>query len=114
MGSQVSNTVEITISPPVAAPVLKGLLNELGDQILLSWTCATGGITAFTLYKNPNNNGFSLYQTFPGSMFQYLDVITEDPVDDIDSAIYYLVAQVNTALSGPSNEVSNEVPNARI
>lgn len=114
MGSQVSNQVQITLVPPIAAPVLTGLLNQLGDQILLSWTCATAAITAFLLYKNPNNNGFSLYQTLAGSVFQYLDVITDDPTDDIDSAIYYLVAQKGAALSGPSNEVNNEVPNARI
>lgn len=99
---------------PVTAPVLFGLLNDLGNQILLTWTCATGGITAFTLYKNANNAGFALYQTFSGSLFQFLDLITEDPVDDIDSAAYYLVAQVGQIFSGPSNEVDNEVPNARI
>jgi hypothetical protein len=114
MGSAVSNTVTVTLVPPVAAPVLAGLLSTLGDQILLSWSCATGGITAFLLYKNANNSGFGLYKTLAGSLSQYLDVITEDPVDDIDSALYYLVAQQGTALSGPSNEVSNEVPNARI
>jgi len=114
MGSQVSNTIRITIAPAVAAPVLHGLLNQIGNQILLTWTCATGGITAFLLFKNPNNNGFTLYQTFSGSLFQYIDTITEDPVDDIDSAVYYLTAQVGAAQSGPSNEVDNEVPNARI
>jgi hypothetical protein len=114
MGSQVSNIVRLTISQPVAAPVLAGLLNQLGNQILLSWTCATSPITSFLLYKNPNGNGFGLYQTLSGSLFQFLDTITEDPIDDIDSAIYYLVAQAGAALSGPSNEVDNEVPNARI
>lgn len=114
MGSQVSNTVKITISPIVAAPVLAGLLNQIGSQILLTWSCATGGITAFTLYKNANNAGFSLYKTLSGSLFQTIDTITDDPVDVIDSAVYYLVAAVGAALSGPSNEVDNEVPNARI
>lgn len=114
MGSAVSNTVTIAVTAPVAAPVLTGLLNELGSQILLSWTCATGGITAFLLYKNANNNGYALYQTLAGTVFQYLDIITEDPIDDIDSAEYYIVAKVGSALSGPSNQVSNEVPNARI
>jgi|SRR5579863_294642 len=114
MGSAVSNIVAVTITPPVAAPVLTGLLNTRGDQILLSWTCATAGITQWLLYKNANNSGFGLYQTLDGSLTQYLDVITEDPVDDIDSALYYLVAQQFAALSGPSNEVNNEVPNARI
>lgn len=109
MGSAVSNTVEITVSPPVAAPVLEGLLNDLGSQILLTWTCATGGVTSFLLYKNANNDGFLLYQILSGSLFQYLDIITDDPVDDIDSAIYYLIAQVGAAFSGPSNQVSNEV-----
>ena len=114
MGSAVSNTVQIAVAAPVAAPVLAGLLNELGDQILLSWTCATGAITAFLLYKNANNNGFALYQTLAGSVFQYIDTIVDDPVDVIDSAVYYVVAQVGSALSGPSNYVDNEVPNARI
>jgi len=114
MTSAVSNTVEITLSPAVAAPVLNGLLNQLGNQILLTWTCATTGITAYTLYKNANNNGFLLYQTLSGSVTQFLDVITDDPIDDIDSAAYYVVAAVGAALSGPSNEVDNEVPNARI
>jgi hypothetical protein len=114
MGSAVSNTVTITIAPPVTAPVLKGLLNELGDQILLSWTCATGSIDNFMLYKNANNSSFLLYQTLAGTVFQFLDIITDDPVDDIDSAIYYLVAVKAGSLSGPSNQVDNEVPNARI
>jgi hypothetical protein len=114
MGSAVSNIVPVTVSPPVAAPVLKGLLNQMGSQILLSWTEASGGITAFLLYKNPNNNGFALYQTLAGSVFQFIDVITEDPIDDVDSAAYYLIAQATLALSGPSNEVDNEVANARI
>jgi hypothetical protein len=114
MGSAVSNTVEITLSPPVAAPVLKGTLNQLGSQILLTWTCATGGISNFFLYKNANNNGWALYETLAGSLFQFIDIITDDPVDDIDSAAYYLIAQAGSALSGPSNEVDNEVPNARI
>jgi hypothetical protein len=114
MGSAVSNTVEITLSPAVAAPVLAGLLNQIGSQILLTWTCATGSISAFTLYKNANNAGFSLYRTFSGSLFQFIDAITDDPVDVIDSAAYYLIAQVGSAFSGPSNEVDNEVPNARI
>lgn len=114
MGSAVSNTVQVTVSPPVAAPVLKGLLNQMGSQILLTWTCATGGITAFLLFKNANNNGFVLYQTLAGTVFQFIDTITEDPVDDIDSAAYYVTAQAGLAVSGPSNEVDNEVPNARI
>lgn len=114
MGSAVSNTVAVTLTPPVAAPVLAGLLNDIGSQILLTWTCATAGITAFLLYKNANNAGFVLYQTLSGSLFQYLDVITDDPIDDIDSAIYYLIAQQGAGQSGPSNEVNNEVPNARI
>jgi len=114
MGSAVSNTVKVTVSTPVAAPVLAGLLNQRGDQILLSWTCATGGISNFFLYKNPNNNGFSLYQTLAGSIFKYIDTITEDPIDDIDAAAYYLTAQAGLAVSGPSNQVDNEVPNARI
>lgn len=114
MGSAVSNTVQVTVSPPVAAPVLKGLLNQMGSQILLTWTCATGGITAFLLFKNANNNGFALYQTLAGSVLQFIDTITEDPVDDIDSAAYYVTAQAGLAVSGPSNEVDNEVPNARI
>lgn len=114
MGSAVSNTVEITVSPPVAAPVLAGLLNQIGSQILLTWTCATGGISNFLLYKNANNAGFALYQTLSGSLFQYIDSITDDPVDVIDSAAYYLVAQAGMAFSGPSNEVDNEVPHARI
>ncbi len=109
MASQVSNIVSITISPAVAAPVLAGMLNELGDQILLTWTCATDPVDNFFLYKNPNNNGFALYQTFAGDLFQFLDTITEDPIDDIDSAVYYLVAAAGLALSGPSNEVDNEV-----
>lgn len=112
----VGHSYDITFgaAPPVAAPVLTGLLNQLGSQILLSWTCATAGITAFTLYKNANNAGFVLYRTLAGTVFQLLDVITEDPIDDIDSAVYYLIAQVGTAVSGPSNEVNNEVPNARL
>lgn len=114
MGSAVSNTVEITLSPPVAAPVLKGLLNQIGSQILLTWTCATGGITSFLLYRNSNNAGFALYQTLSGTVFQFLDIIVDDPVDDIDYAAYYLVATVGAAFSGPSNEVDNQVPNARI
>jgi hypothetical protein len=114
MTSTVSNTVAVTISPPVAAPVLHGLLNDIGNEILLTWTCATGGVTAFTLYKNANNSSFVLYQTFSGTVFQFLDTITDDPVDDIDSAVYYLIAAVGAAVSGPSNEVDNEVPNARI
>jgi len=114
MGSAVSNTVQITVSPPVAAPALSGLLNQLGNQILLTWTQASGGITHFFLYKNANNNGFALYQSLVGSVFQFLDTITDDPVDVIDSAVYYVVAQAGLALSGPSNFVDNEVPNARI
>lgn len=114
MGSAVSNTVKIAVASPVAAPVLAGLLNDLGSQILLTWTCATGGITNFLLYKNANNNGFALYQTLDGSVFFFIDIITDDPVDDIDSAVYYLVAEVGSAQSGPSNFVDNEVPNARI
>jgi hypothetical protein len=114
MGSAVSNTVQITVSPPVAAPVLKGLLNPLGSQILLSWTCATGSITNFFLYKNANHNGFALYETLVGTVFQFLDTITDDPIGDIDFAGYYLIAQTAAGLSGPSNEVDNEVPNARI
>lgn len=109
MASSVSNTVLITVDPPVAAPVLSGLLNDIGSQILLTWTCATSGIMAFTLYKNANNSGFALYQTFSGDVFQFLDVIVDDPIDDIDSAAYYLVAQVGDAYSGPSNEVDNEI-----
>jgi hypothetical protein len=109
MGSAVSNTVQITVSPPVAAPVLKGLLNVNGSQILLTWTCATGGISSFLLYKNANHNGFALYQTFAGTLFQFIDTITEDPIDDIDAAGYYIVAQAGLAISGPSNEVDNEV-----
>ena len=114
MASQVSNTVEITLSPAIAAPVLAGKLNPIGSQILLTWTCATGSITAFLLYRNQNNNGFVLYQTLAGTVFQFIDQITDDPVDDIDSAAYYLIAQKGTAFSGPSNMVDNEVPNARI
>lgn len=114
MGSQVSNTVVVTIAPPVAAPVLKGILNDLGNEILLEWTQSSGGITAFFLYKNANNAGFALYQTLAGTVFQYIDTITEDPVDDVDSAAYYVIAQAGAALSGPSNEVDNEVPHARI
>jgi hypothetical protein len=114
MGSAVSNTVTVTVSPPVAAPVLEGQLNQLGDQILLSWTCATAAIDSFMLYKNANNSQFVLYATLEGTVFQYLDVITDDPVDDIDIAIYYLIAQKGLAVSGPSNQVDNEVPNARI
>jgi len=114
MGSAVSNTVQVSIAPAVAAPVLKGLLNTLGSQILLSWTEATGGITAYLLYKNANNNGFALYQTLAPSVLQFIDVITEDPINDVDSAAYYLVAQTAAGISGPSNEVDNEVPNARI
>jgi hypothetical protein len=109
MGSAVSETIQVTITPPVAAPVLEGLLNDIGSQILLSWTCATDAITSFLLYKNATNSGFSLYQTLPGTEFQFLDLITDDPVDDIDSAIYYLVAQKVNAFSSPSNQVSNEV-----
>jgi len=93
----------------VSAPVLTGVLNPLGSQILLTWTCATASITNFLLYKNANNNGFALYQTLSGSVFQYLDTITDDPVDDIDSAVYYVVAVKAGAYSGPSNEVDNEV-----
>jgi hypothetical protein len=114
MGSAVSNTVTIAVTPVIAAPVLTGLLNTLGNEILLSWTCATGSITAFLLYKNANNSGYDLYRTLAGTEFQFIDIITEDPIDDIDSAEYYLIAQVGSALSGPSNQVSNEVPNARI
>jgi hypothetical protein len=114
MGSAVSNTVQVTVSPAITAPVLKGLLNTNGSQILLTWTEGSGGITAFLLYKNANNNGFALYQTLAGSVLQFIDVITEDPIDDIDSAAYYLTAQAGLAVSGPSNEVDNEVPNARI
>ena len=114
MGSAVSNTVAITVTPVVAAPVLSGLLNGLGNQILLSWTCATSSITNFLLYRNANNAGFALYQTLGGGVFQYLDSITDDPVDVIDSAVYYLVAVKAGAQSGPSNYVDNEVPNARI
>jgi hypothetical protein len=114
MGSAVSNTVAPTIAPVVAAPVLAGLLNQIGSQILLTWTCATGSITAFLLYKNANNAGFSLYQTLAGSLFQTIDTITDDALDDIDSAVYYLIAQTSTGQSGPSNYVDNEVPNARI
>lgn len=114
MGSAVSNQVKVTITPPVASPVLRGTLNELGSQILLTWTCATSAITSFLLYKNANNSSFVLYETLPGSQFEFLDVITDDPVDDIDSAVYYLIAQKGSALSGPSNQVDNEVPNARI
>lgn len=93
----------------VAAPVLEGLLNQLGDQILLTWTCATAGITSFLLYKNANNSSFVLYQTLDGSVFQFLDTITDDPVDDIDSAAYYVVANKAGAVSGPSNLVDNEI-----
>ena len=114
MGSAVSNTVKLAVAAPVAAPVLHGLLNQLGNQILLTWTEATGGTTAFLLYKNANNNGFALYQTLAGSIFQFIDNITPDPIDVIDSAVYYVVAQVGAAQSGPSNYVDNEVPNARI
>lgn len=114
MGSAVSNTVKIAVTSPVAAPVLTGLLNDIGSQILLAWTCATSGITEFLLYKNANNNGFALYETLPGTVFQYIDIITDDPTDDIDSAVYYVIAQVGSAQSGPSNFVDNEVPNARI
>jgi hypothetical protein len=114
MGSAVSNTVQVSIAPAIAAPVLKGLLNTMGSQILLTWTEATGGITAFLLYKNANNNGFALYQTLPATPLLYIDVITEDPINDVDSAAYYLVAEAGAALSGPSNEVDNEIPNARI
>lgn len=114
MGSALSNVVTIDVTVVVAAPVLAGALNELGDQILLTWTCATGGTTAFLLYKNSNNNGYALYQTLPGDVFEYLDTITDDPVDDIDSAAYYVIAAVGDATSGPSNQVDNEVPNARI
>lgn len=114
MTSAVSNTVVVTVSPAVAPPVLAGLLNDIGSQILLTWTCATGGITAFLVYKNANNSSFVLYRTLAGTVFQFLDTITDDPVDDIDSAVYYVIAQAGLALSGPSNEVDNEVPHARI
>jgi len=114
MGSAVSNTVTIAVTVPVAAPVLAGALNQLGSQIVLTWTCATGGITSFLLYKNANNNGYALAQTLAGTVFRYVDIITPDPVDDIDSAEYYLIAQLGSTFSGPSNQVSNEVPNARI
>ena len=114
MGSAVSNTVQLAVAAPVAAPVLAGLLNQLGSQILLTWTCATGGITAFLVYKNANNNGFALLATLAGSVFQLIDTIVDDPVDVIDSAVYYVVAQVGSAQSGPSNFVDNEVPNARL
>lgn len=109
MGAAKSNIVAVTIEPPVAAPVLKGVLNTLGDQIYLTWTSATQGITAWMLYKNANNSGFALYQTFAGAQTEFLDVITDDPVDDIDYAAYYLIAAVGAALSGPSNEVDNDV-----
>ena len=114
MGSAVSNQVAITISPAVAAPVLSGKLNDIGSQILLTWTCATASVDNFLLYKNANNDGFALYETLAGTVFQFIDIITDDPVDDIDSAVYYLVAVKGLALSGPSNYVDNEVPNARI
>lgn len=114
MTSAVSNTVVVTVSPPVAAPVLAGLLNDIGSQILLTWTCATSPISAFLVYKNANNSSFVLLQTLSGNVFQLVDTITDDPVDDIDSAVYYVIAQAGAALSGPSNEVDNEVPNARI
>ena len=109
MNSQVSNTLVVTISPVVLAPVIKGVLagNPPGSLINLSWTCATGGVTAFTLYKNANGNGFALYKTFAGTTLAFTDTILDDPTDDIASAAYYIVAAVNAALSGPSNEVTN-------
>lgn len=114
MGSAVSNTVQVTITPVVIAPVLNGVLNARGDRITLTWTEATGSATAFLLYKNANNAGYALYQTFGGSVFSYIDTITDDPVAMLDSAEYYLLTQTATGLSGPSNQISNEVPNARI
>ena len=111
MGAAKSNVVAVTVAAPVAAPVLKGVLNTLGDQIYLTWSSLTSGITAWTLYKNANNNGFAVYQTFAGSQLEYLDIITDDPVDDIDYAAYYLIAAVGSRVSGPSNEVDNDVGN---
>lgn len=111
MGAAKSNVVTITLVDPVHAPVLTGVLNTLGDQIYLSWTCATPGVTEWTLYKNANNSGFALYQTFAGDITGFIDIITDDPVDDIDYAAYYLIAAVGSSLSGPSNEVDNDVGN---
>lgn len=107
MGSALSNMVQIQVSPVIAPPVLKAAFNDIGSAVLLSWTEATGGITAFLLYRNSNYNGFELLETLAGNVLEYIDQVPQDPIDDLNSAAYYVVAEVGTAQSGPSNEVNN-------
>jgi len=105
MGSANSNILTTQVTPIVAPPVLTGRPNRPGTIMNLSWTEATGGITAFLLYRNVNESSFVLYQTLGPSVFSYTDQMNQGPIDTQNSYAYYVVAQVGAAVSGPSNEV---------
>ncbi|SRR5260221_7028099 len=105
MGSANSNVISTQVSPIVVPPVLKGQPNRPGTLMRLTWTEATGGITAFLLFRNVNSAGFVLYQTLGGGVLAYTDQMSQGPIDTQNTYAYYVVAQVGTAVSGPSNEV---------
>ena len=107
MGSALSNAVQIQVSPIIAPPVLAAAFNDIGSAVLLSWTEATAGITSFLVYRDSNYNGFELLVTLDGAVFDYIDQVPQDPIDDLNSAAYYVVATIGAAQSGPSNEVNN-------
>ena len=107
MGSANSNIIQMQVTPVIVAPVLAAAFNQIGSAVLLSWTEPTPGTTAFLLYRDSNHNGFELLDTLAGTVFDYIDQIPQDPIDDMNSVAYYIVAQVGSAVSGPSNEVNN-------
>jgi len=91
----------------VTAPVLNLELDE--HAIVLTWSCATTGITEFVLYKNLSGAGWLPFATLGGSVLEFQDEITYDPVLGVQVSEYYLIAKVSTSFSGPSNLVTTEL-----